>query len=114
VRSGVAVSLIGADRRKALLFGGVTDVEDNAGGGGSKAKMSTKMRPVFHADMHCFDMDTRTWSAPASTAPAIAVAAPTTCVAAVAAGAHGRSPSARRNAQAVALFFLFLSCSKLH
>ena len=90
VRSGPAVAVVGADKRKVVFFGGVTDVEDEG---------APKPRQVFLSDLHCYDMDARSWS-PAGGAGAEAARMAGKADGAKAAG-KPTCPGPRRNAQAV-------------
>jgi hypothetical protein len=90
VRSGPAVAVVGADKRKVVFFGGVTDVEDEG---------APKPRQVFLSDMHCYDMDARSWSTAGGAGAEAALMAGKTG-AAKAAG-KPTCPGPRRNAQAV-------------
>jgi len=112
-RSGPAVAVVGADKRKVVFFGGVVDVDNTVSG------VKGKPQQRFLADMLCFDMDVRAWSAllgvgaggaggaagAAGGGGGAAAAAETGAAAASQAGAAAKasSPAARRNAQAVFL-----------
>ena len=94
VRSGPAVAVVGADKRKVVFFGGVTDVEEEGGA-------RSKPRQVFLSDMHCYDMDTRSWSTANGAGAEAALAAGMADAAKDAAGSKPTCPGPRRNAQAV-------------